>query len=955
MGATYRRNIHLVGSQEREQVTKVRVSESLSIFGFLTNRLDWLYLRKLLTLLIVVVLTSGLVSCSDRFSELPQLSAEKAVTTSSSKILEVSPPEIIQQLRQAIDIYKPQVTIQSPQPGQIFEDNTITVQLQVKDLPIFKSELDLGPYVEVILDNKPYKKIYDLNQFLILSDLEPGTHTIRVFACRPWDESFKNEGAYAQTTFHIFTKTTNNNPAPNLPLLTYNSPLGEYGAEPILLDYYLTNAPSHLLGQEDPEDEIVDWRIRVTVNGTSFITDQWQSIYLEGFHPGKNWIELEYIDDEGNALYEIYNSTIGLISYEPGGQDTLSKIIAGEISLKEAYSIVDPEYIYEETQAEVTPELEIEDIPTTESGEEIEVEETLIAPEIEDIPTTESGEEIEVEETLIAPEIEDIPTTESAEIEVEETLITPEIEDIPTTETAEEIEVEETLIAPEIEDIPTTESAEFEVEETLIAPGTEDIPTTETAEIEVEETLIAPGTEDIPTTETAEEIEVEETLIAPGIEDIPTTELEIEETFTEESISKIETTEANELPTTKEKIGGFVNRFRDRFKGLINKVTEKQKSETLDTIEKPNVEENFNPSEKSEVEDSLQENELPSLPEIVEEVPTTELLEKLPPQETSTFTPNVEESNESVENLSTSIPEVIENFQQDTIPESEQITSEKSETESDDSTIISTPEVVEIFQQDTIPNSEQITSEKSEVAVEPIPTESDDSTIISTPEVVEIFQQDTIPNSEQITSEKSEVAVEPIPTESDDSTISIPEVVEDFQQDNIPNSEQITSEKSEVVVEPIPTESDDSTISIPEVVEDFQQDTIPNSEQITSEKSEVVVEPIPTESDDSTISIPEVVEDFQQDTIPNSEQITSEKSEVVVEPIPTESDDSTISIPEVVEDFQQDNIPNSEQITSEKSEVVVESMPSESDDSIQEITEEIEYENILDSPQEITE
>ncbi|MDY7004891.1 MAG: hypothetical protein SWX82_13315, partial [Cyanobacteriota bacterium] len=471
MGVRYRRQIHLGRYQEREQETKVRILDSLSIFGFLTNQLDWLNLRKLLTLLIVVVLTSGLVSCSDRFSERPQLREEKLVTTSSSKILEVSPPEIIQQLRQAIDIYQPQVTIQSPQPDQIFEDNTIEVQLQVKDLPIFKSELDLGPYVEVILDNKPYKKIYDLNQGLILSDLEPGTHTIRVFACSPWDESFKNEGAYAQTTFHIFTKTTNNNPAPNLPLLTYNSPLGEYGAEPILLDYYLSNAPSHLAAQEDSEDEIVDWRIRVTVNGTSFITDRWQSIYLQGFHPGKNWIELEYIDDEGNALNEIYNSTIHLINYQPGGQDILSNIIEGEISLKEAYSIVDPEYIYGETPLEIIPELEIEEIPTTES-EEIEVEETLTAPEIEEVPTTES-EEIEVEETLTAPEIEEIPTTESEEIEVEETLTAPEIEEIPTTE-SEEIEVEET---------PATESEEIEVEETLTAPEIEEIPTTESEEI----------------------------------------------------------------------------------------------------------------------------------------------------------------------------------------------------------------------------------------------------------------------------------------------------------------------------------------------------------------------------------------------------------------------------------------------------------------------------------------
>ncbi|WP_287324610.1 hypothetical protein [Okeania sp. SIO1F9] len=890
IGTRYRQKMHLLGHQDRKQETKIRILDKESIFGFLTNHLDLLYLRKLLTLLIVVVLTSGLVSCSDRFSERPQLREEKPATTSSSKILEVSPPEIIQQLRQAIDIYKPQVTIQSPQPDQIFEDNTITVQLQVKDLPIFKSELDLGPYLEVILDNKPYKKIYDLNQSLILSDLEPGTHTIRVFACSPWDESFKNEGAYAQTTFHIFTKTTNNNPAPNLPLLTYNSPLGDYGAEPILLDYYLTNAPSHLVAQEDPEDEIVDWRIRVTVNGSSFIADQWQSIYLQGFHPGKNWIELEYIDDEGNALNEIYNSTIHLITYEPGGQDTLSKIIAGEISLKEAYSIVDPEYIYEETQAEVTPELEIEDIPTTES-EEIEAEETLTAPEIEETSTTES-EEIEVEETLIAPEIEETSTTES------------EIEEIPATE-SEEIEVEETLIAPEIEETSTTESeieeipaTESEIEETLIAPEIEEVPATES---EIEETLITPEIEEVSTTES----EIEETLITPEIEEVSTTESEIEETFTEEPTSKIETTdEAKELPTTKEKIGEFVNRVRDIFKGIRNKVTEKQKSATLDTIEKPNVEENFNPSEKSEVEDSLQENEFPSLPEIVEEVPTPESVEKLPLQETSTLTPNVEESNESVEIPSTSIPEVVEDFQQNDLPE-----------------------------------SSQITEAKSEEVVESLLTESDDY-ITSIPEVVEDFPlEDTIPESSQITEAKSEEVVESLLTESDDYITSIPEVVEDFPlEDTIPESSQITEAKSEEVVESLLTESDDYITSIPEVVEDFPfEDTIPESSQITEAKSEEVVESLLTKSDDSITSIPEVVEDFPfEDTIPESSQITEAKSEEVVESLLTKSDDSITSIPEVVEDFPfEDTIPESSQITEAKSEEVVESLLTESDDSIQ--------------------
>jgi hypothetical protein len=70
-------------------------------------------------------------------------------------------------------------------------------------------------------------------------------------------------------------------------VLTYSRPTGSYGAEPIMLDFYLTNAPLHLVAQENPDDEIADWRIRVTVNGESFVLDRWQPVYLKGFKPGK--------------------------------------------------------------------------------------------------------------------------------------------------------------------------------------------------------------------------------------------------------------------------------------------------------------------------------------------------------------------------------------------------------------------------------------------------------------------------------------------------------------------------------------------------------------------------------------------------------------------------------------------------------------------------------------------
>ena len=309
----------------------------------------------ILRLLMVCVLVLTLTSCGEKaVSQEPSGSLpEKAQL--SKQISEVSPPATIQELRLALEVYQPQVTIVNPKQDDILQENTVTVRFQVKDLPIFKDpELELGPHLHVILDNEPYIAVYDLNQPLVLPDLSPGTHTLRVFASRPWHESFKNEGAYAQSTFHIFTKTDDNNPDLTKPLLTYSRPKGSYGEEPILLDFYLTNAPLHLVAKDNPNDDIADWRIRCTINDESFVLDRWQAVYLKGFKPGNNWVKLEFLDEQGNPVKNVFNSTVRLITYEPKGKDTLSKIVRGELSADQVRSIVDPNYTAKIPTAEPT-------------------------------------------------------------------------------------------------------------------------------------------------------------------------------------------------------------------------------------------------------------------------------------------------------------------------------------------------------------------------------------------------------------------------------------------------------------------------------------------------------------------------------------------------------------------------------------------------------------------------
>jgi hypothetical protein len=266
------------------------------------------------------------------------------LATTDGPLSEVNTPDSIAKLAPTLEKYHPQVQILSPKADEVLSDDRVTVKLQVNDLPLFKHpELGLGNHLHVILDKQTYQGIYDLTQPLVFKNLTAGTHSLRVFASRPWHESFKNEGAYAQTTFHVLTKTAENNPNPQQPLLTYSRPTGTYSAEPIMLDYYLSNAPSHLVAKES-DGSLTDWRIRATVNGQQFIIDRWSPIYLQGFKLGKNWVKLELVDDRGNPMPNVYNDTTSIVTYDPQTRDTLAKLVRGELNPNLAMSLVDPNY-----------------------------------------------------------------------------------------------------------------------------------------------------------------------------------------------------------------------------------------------------------------------------------------------------------------------------------------------------------------------------------------------------------------------------------------------------------------------------------------------------------------------------------------------------------------------------------------------------------------------------------
>lgn len=502
-----------------------------SVLGRLQQHLAKIAKSVALIALLLVITSLFITSCSsDSQMVNPSSTASKPSNTSlfapRPTIKQVDPPALIQQLEPWLERYAPQVQIREPKADQIFDDTTVNVVLRVQDLPIYKDELlELGPHVELLLDNQPYGSVYDLKQPIVLQDLKPGTHTIRAFATRPWHESFKNEGAYAQATFHIFAKTDENSPAAALPLLTYGAPIGTYGAEPVLLDFYLTDAPLHQIAQDNPT--IADWRVRYTINGDSLTLKNWESVYIEGLQPGQNWVQLTLIDEQGNPMEGVFNNTVRLIEYDPKLNDSLTKIIRGELALASVGGIVDP--YYDPPVPEVLEPPVVEDTGATPEDDGPGLEADTVIPEV-------------IEPEAIEPEAIKPETSENLDKSSDETLVDQTAEEntgdmdesvtVPDTETtaADSLETPGITDPKAIEDVPVDtqpENKSQSVEETKSNPKVpalldSDLTTDTEAAVEFNPELDAEPAEDeaVSVTETLDETKSE----APATDEVrPTT------------------------------------------------------------------------------------------------------------------------------------------------------------------------------------------------------------------------------------------------------------------------------------------------------------------------------------------------------------------------------------------------------------------------------------------------
>jgi len=251
----------------------------------------------------------------------PPAKALPAVAT-AGRLQEVSPPGAVEQIEAALASHRPRLRITSPAEGALLPAGPWQLGLVLDDWPLVHDpSLGLGPHLVVQVDEGPRERIGDWSQGeaskgslnLAMPALAPGSHRITVYAALPWGEAVKRPGASAQLRVNRVAANPLSQPAAGSAQLLAVSPDALSQSEPVLIDWLLQDAP--LQGLRDGDAR---WRLRISVNGDSFLVDQNTPVWLRGLKPGSNALLLELMDGLGEPLNPPFNSLVREVVIQPG-------------------------------------------------------------------------------------------------------------------------------------------------------------------------------------------------------------------------------------------------------------------------------------------------------------------------------------------------------------------------------------------------------------------------------------------------------------------------------------------------------------------------------------------------------------------------------------------------------------------------------------------------------------
>ncbi|MFM8660599.1 MAG: hypothetical protein ACKOCI_04510 [Cyanobium sp.] len=264
-----------------------------------------------------------MISGCDRQVAVPP-SGPLPVVSPAGRLQEVPPPGAVVQISAALANRRPRLQITSPAEGTLVPAGPWQLGLDLKDWPLaMDPELGLGAHLVVQVDDGPGLRIGDWSQGnagsgrleLAMAPLTPGSHRITAYAALPWGEAVKLPGASAQRLVQRVAANPLSQPASGTPQLLAVSPDGLSASEPVLIDWLLRDAPLQGLREGDAR-----WRLRISVNGDSFLVDQNTPLWLRGLKSGSNALLLELLDGLGEPLNPPFNSLVREAVIQPGGR-----------------------------------------------------------------------------------------------------------------------------------------------------------------------------------------------------------------------------------------------------------------------------------------------------------------------------------------------------------------------------------------------------------------------------------------------------------------------------------------------------------------------------------------------------------------------------------------------------------------------------------------------------------
>jgi hypothetical protein len=275
------------------------------------------------SLRVVAVAVLGLAACGGGEPQPDAPSAPTAAPTASASTTADAETEA-PQIESKVDLLegnnsaapKRQLRVRLDTPGNDaavsnFNAQTYRVRFKVTNW----SSLEEGAYVQLVLDNVPFRPITDLKEKVTLKDLTgaditKGEHILAMFVANKKGEAIKSPTGVSVSRFWVGKKTPSKWSRSRDPLLVVGRPYGKYEGEAatsVLADFYVINAEignnSHALRFTLEGPGVKDGKMERLI-------DEWVPALIWSPSNGEHTLTVELLDPKGKPMQARWNPVV---------------------------------------------------------------------------------------------------------------------------------------------------------------------------------------------------------------------------------------------------------------------------------------------------------------------------------------------------------------------------------------------------------------------------------------------------------------------------------------------------------------------------------------------------------------------------------------------------------------------------------------------------------------------